>query len=480
MNETAAKRTVAKNTAALLLLRVALPAFSVVLVMFLARRLGTEGLGRYTLAYAFLYFFSTLAPLGINAIITRDGAREPAHVGELLGGGLAASLISAVLVTVLMWITVALMGYDRKTGLAILVISFIVVPGALGVQLEGAASAIERMEFITISALAESLIKTAGGIGMLLAGYGLTAVLAFAVFGRMVGGAVLFVALRGTELEIHWLPRRETVSYLLRHAPTFLMISIFATLYWRIDVFMLSRMRPIEDVGFYGAAWRLLELGMVVPQTVCLAVYPQMAHSAHQNLERFGKLCRSTVRHLVAISLPIALCITVVTGPTLTMIYGPEFAAARSTLAVLIWTVVPYAWVRYNACVLLATENQKVDLALNATMTGLNIVLNLLLIPRFGYLGAAIATTASVVIYGVAQWAYIRAKLSGYSVVLDIPSVPVFGAVAAAMLAWLLRDVNVVAALAASALLYVAVLLASGFVSMHELRLLAARGGAKV
>ncbi len=113
-------------------------------------------------------------------------------------------------------------------------------------------------------------------------------------------------------------------------------------------------------------------------------------------------------------------------------------------------------------------------------MTGLNVILNLVLIPAYGYLGAAVATTVSIVIYGLAQSAYIRAMLPKYHAVFQIPAVPVFGAIAAGILAWLLRDVHVIAALAAAALLYVTVLLVGGFLSISELRSLAAGDEAKI
>ena len=67
---------VAKNTLVLVALRVLMPAFAVGLVLTLSRYLGVEGLGRYTLAFSFLYLFNAVAPLGLGAIITRDGARD--------------------------------------------------------------------------------------------------------------------------------------------------------------------------------------------------------------------------------------------------------------------------------------------------------------------------------------------------------------------------------------------------------------------
>jgi len=83
----------------------------------------------------------------------------------------------------------------------------------------------------------------------------------------------------------------------------------------------------------------------------------------------------------------------------LAFLYGESFGAATSTLSVLIWTVVPYCWVRYHAYVLVAADRQRIDLSLNVLITVLNVVLNLFLIPRYGHLGAAVSTLISVGVY---------------------------------------------------------------------------------
>ena len=74
---------VARNTLVLVALRVLMPALAVGLVLMLSRYLGVEGLGRYTLAFSFLFLFNAIAPLGPGAIITRDGARDKAALSGI-------------------------------------------------------------------------------------------------------------------------------------------------------------------------------------------------------------------------------------------------------------------------------------------------------------------------------------------------------------------------------------------------------------
>jgi O-antigen/teichoic acid export membrane protein len=260
----------------------------------------------------------------------------------------------------------------------------------------------------------------------------------------------------------------------LRLAPTFLFIGIFATLYWRIDIFMLSKLQPVEDVGFYGAAWRILELAMVVPQSLCLSLYPQISSSALNNLDQLNRIGRGATRYLLALSLPAAIGITLLAGPLLELLYGAKFSAASDTLSILILTLIPYGFVRYHAYVLVGANHQRIDLTLNIVMSIINIMLNMALIPVYGHLGAAIATFISICLYGLLQYAYLAKKLPGRAAPINLPPVVLGACAMMALCIWLLRDFNLLAIIVIAVLVYGGCLLAWGFFSETELKLLGA------
>src|SRR5262249_3445913 len=122
---------IAKNTAALVVLRVLKPLFSVAVVLVASRLLGSEGLGRYTLAFTFLYFFNEVAPLGLDALITREGARDRARLERLLANAIPLGLLSAVTLALGMATLVRLLHYDRETQIAVLLLSPALVPSTL-------------------------------------------------------------------------------------------------------------------------------------------------------------------------------------------------------------------------------------------------------------------------------------------------------------------------------------------------------------
>ena len=405
-------KRVVRNTAVLVILRFVVPAMSLPVVLLLSRRLGSEALGRYTLAYTWLYFFNTVAPLGLYSIVTRDGARDRRRLGPLLSN--ATTL------------------------------------GAL-------------------AALAESVVKVGLGVAALLSGLGVEAVLLGAVVARVLACGVALALLRSVGVRVGPAFDRATHRALLRVAPTFLLVGIFATLYWRIDVFMLSKMRPVEDVGYYGAAWRLLELAMVVPQSLCLSLYPQLVAAVLEDRARVARLGALASRYLLALALPAAVLFTVLGRPILRLFYGSGFDPAVPSLVVLMWTLVPYGIVRYHAYLLVGADHQRVDLWMNVLMTGVNVVLNLVLIPTMGPVGAAIATLVSVLVYAASQIAFLSARLPGTAAPLGLAARPVIAALVAGAIAWVLRDAPVVLSASLAGASYAGILLATGFVGANEM-----------
>jgi O-antigen/teichoic acid export membrane protein len=463
---------VAHNTLVLVALRVLMPALAVGLVLMLSRYLGAEGLGRYTLAFSFLYLFNAIAPLGLGAIITRDGARDKGTLNGMLSNAMTLGTIASLVLTIAMAGVAYLSDYDSGTRTAILILSLALFPCTVGLFQDSAFIALERMDYLAIGTVIEYTIKVGVGMLLLLLEFDLNSVLLMAVIGRVVGCIISTVLLKRVELNTRWSYDPEIARRLMELAPTFLLIGIFATLYWRIDIFMLSKLQPVEQVGYYGAAWRILELAMVVPQSLCLALYPQISASALSDLPRLQEIGRGAMRYLLAISLPAAIGVTLLAEPILHLLYGPAFRTAAYTLSVLILTLIPYGFVRYHAYVLLGANHQRVDLILNIVMSVLNILLNFLLIPRFGHLGAAIATFISIGAYSILQYGYLLRNLPDRAARITVPITLLAATLLMASVVLIFRDYNIVFVIALAGFLYAASLFVSGFFSDSELKLL--------
>jgi O-antigen/teichoic acid export membrane protein len=200
-----------------------------------------------------------------------------------------------------------------------------------------------------------------------------------------------------------------------------------------------------------------------------------MANAIHRDSAAVAWLGQTAARYLLAVSLPAAVCCTLIAGPILVLLYGEPFRSAAPTLAVLMWTLVPYGWVRYHAYVLVAAGRQRIDLALNALMSAVNVLLNLVLIPRYSHLGAAIATLASVCIYGVIQYGYLQRHLPGLAAPVLAHRTPLIAAAVTALCIWLVRDHSVFLAFGIVPVVYGGTLVVAGFFTTAELQIFGVR-----
>ncbi len=455
-----------------MVLRVLMPALSMILVFAISRILGTDGLGQYTLAFTYLYFFVTVAPLGLYSIITRDGAQQTDKLEELLGHSVTLCTVASVVLTVAMAVLGPALGYDRETCRAIAIASLALVPSTLGTLYDGAFVARERMDCLAYAALTENAIKVGLAAPALMMGFGLTTVIALAVVGRIVANVVAVAMLRSLGIRVFLGRDRRVLAGLLASAPTFVSIAIFATLYWRIDVFMLSKMGTVDDVGRYGAAWRILELALVVPQSFCLSLYPQLAAAVRSDRAELARLGRLAMRVMAAGSLPLAAWVAVMGNDIMALLYGEAFRSTGPTLTILVWTLVPYGWVRYHAYVLVAAELQRIDLAMNVALTVINIALNLYLIPAYGPWGAGLATLISMLVYAIAQVAYLGRHAPGTASSLTLNFLPLVASAAVALLTWATDGHHLVVRALLPAVAYVSALFVGGFFDAEEIAIL--------
>ena len=456
-------RRILSNTMLLTGVRVVVPIMSLAVVLTLSRVLGAEGLGQYTLAFTVLYVINTAAPFGLYALITREGARSHDEIPRLLGSGFLLAACATIPLSFILAASGEWLGYDAETCSALRMLSLSVFPFVLVTLGEAAFVAIEKVKWVAAVTVGENLVKVSGSLYALLGGYGLEGVVIAAVAGKAVAALLVLILLRIEQLRIAW-PDRGVTARLAKAAPTFLAIQVFAMIYWRIDILMLSKLGDsVADVGFYGAAYRIFELVMIVPQSLCLALYPQVVQASHDNVAHLRSIGRETLRYLGAAVLPAAIAATLAGDRILELLYGTEFAPATGTLAVLIWAVVPFAWVRYHAYVLVATDRQRVDLVLNVGLSAVNVVLNLMLIPRFGHLGAAVATLIAISCYATCQYTYLRTELPEHLGRMPADPSPLIAGGVMALTLVALRELPVLATLTVAGLVYLITLWRTGF-----------------
>jgi len=163
----------------------------------------------------------------------------------------------------------------------------------------------------------------------------------------------------------------------------------------RIDQIMLGEMIGSEAVGVHSAALRLSEVWYMIPMIIVASLFPNIIEAKKNSQELFNRRMQSLLNFLATLAIGIALVGTFVGDWLILLIYGPEYADASEVLKIHIWSGV-FVFVGVAGSNWYLVENlQRLNLSRTIVGAVINIFLNVILIPSYGIVGAAIATVIS-------------------------------------------------------------------------------------
>jgi O-antigen/teichoic acid export membrane protein len=392
-------RRVARNTVVQLVGKVLNGLVWLATLMILTRYLGTEGVGDYLLVLAFLAFLN-VGDMGVYTIAVRELSSGEGRPGALLGNVFLIQVVLAVLAMVLASGAALLLSYSAEVTLAISLgaLSYLFI--AIGSSSMGATFAANlRMEFQALANIVRSLVFISL-VGLIVSqGLGLIAlVLAYDASILTKNALVILFSRKFTVPSFRFEP--QLCRRLLVAALPLGIANMAWLAYNRIDMVMLSKMKTAEALGLYGLVYRFVELAWPVSFLFVVSVYPLLSRYYRSgDGERFRRLLQRSLDILSLLAIGLATGLIVFAEPIISFVASDEFLPAATSLRILSLAIV-LIWLGnliYHA--LFAIGKQAA--AAWAALLGLvvNVGLNLILIPRFGFNGAAAATvvTESVV-----------------------------------------------------------------------------------
>jgi len=189
------------------------------------------------------------------------------------------------------------------------------------------------------------------------------------------------------------LASRASLRQLARSAWPLAIAGVMILLYFRIGTLMLAKLSGLSAVASYTPAYKLSEAFLLVPAALTGTTLPLLAGTLRDGPSRAGAAAfRSVMSLAVAISVPFGIGCTVFGQFVLVHVFGPSYAGSAFALAVLGWATVFMALNQQSGNALLALDREQLIMWVTVVNLAVNITTNLLLIPRFSYNGAAMAT----------------------------------------------------------------------------------------
>jgi O-antigen/teichoic acid export membrane protein len=224
------------------------------------------------------------------------------------------------------------------------------------------------------------------------------------ILGVLLYGWMYLRLLRDQRLLQHINPRRIKIP--LREILAFIvpgLSSILATVALStVSIFLLGSIRTMSDVAYFRAVLPLAQMNSIVMASFTLLYTPSAARLlANSDYHAINKLYWQTAAWMSVISFPIFAVTFSLAQPLTVFLYGARYEQAAPILALLSFGSYFNVALGFNLQTLKVVKRLRYITVMSVLAVLLNVVLNLVLIPRFGAVGAAIGTAASLVIYNL-------------------------------------------------------------------------------
>ncbi|MGZ3634300.1 MAG: flippase, partial [Parachlamydiaceae bacterium] len=249
----------------------------------------------------------------------------------------------------------------------------------------------EKMEYQSVGAIFASVVLLAGAIFLVARG---ADVIAFATLYVIANALVLGYSFFICTQRFHLFKPKVDLDFwwpTIRQALPFGLSGVFVTIYFWIDSLLLSLIQGNQAVGWYNAGYRLVFSLLFVSAIFSAAVFPAMSRfhvSARDSLEFMWK---EFLRFMLILSIPVAVGTTLLAGRIIALVFGEGYAPSVAVLQLLIWSLVLIFANAPFVRLFEATNKQIVVTKITGLMVIVNVGINLVLIPRFSYVGASIA-----------------------------------------------------------------------------------------
>ena len=381
------------NTSWLFFHRVVRIVVGLIVGVWVARYLGPERYGALSYAIAFVALFSACASLGLESVVIRDISRNPACTEESLGTALALRLAGALLTLVLSVFVIGILrpGDTRALGMVAIIAAgtFFQAFDVIDFWYQSTV----QSKFVVYARSAALLAISAAKVVLIVLHAPLVA-FAWAVLGEAAlaacGLALAYrsMAHRPARWHFNWVRARELLG---ASGPLFLS-GAFVLLYIRIDRIMIGEMLGEEQLGIFSGAAQLAEVWYFIPMAIMSSVFPSIVAAKEVDEARYYRRLGKLYLVMVWLALAVAIPMTLFAAPIVELVFGPAYRAGAGVLAIQCWAgLFIFSGLVSNQWYLL--ENlSRYTLYRHVLGAGINIAMNIALIPRYGINGAAIAT----------------------------------------------------------------------------------------
>jgi O-antigen/teichoic acid export membrane protein len=386
---------VVKNTSYMLSAQITTVAIGVATSVLTARYLGANGLGVLGFALAFTTIFSVVVDFGLGTLAAREVSRSPQLASKYLTNVITMRLCLGAAYIVLIALLVNVMGYPQQTISVTYIIAVSVVIGTLAGTVSAMFQAFQELQYVAAGSLLNSVmllvvIVTAITLRVSVIGFAFVYVIASAI--TLVYLCIVYAhRFKWEGPSVDWAFWRTT----LKEAWPIAALALSVMIYFRIDVVILSLFKGPAEIGLYTVAYTASETTTILPSMFMASLFPLISQMHESSRHSFADTCAKSMKYMFFVGLPMAFTVTLWARPVITLFYGSAFSGSAVALQIIIWSAAAMYVGIILGSTFVSANLQSLSMKLTIGAVFFNVALNLLVIPRYGYLGASATTVAT-------------------------------------------------------------------------------------
>lgn len=442
--------SIARNTSYFTLALVLQKIISLAYFTMYARELGPNDLGQYYFAISVTSIFAIFIDFGLSNILTREIAKHPEKSSDLLGNILTVKLVLAAITFVFLILWTRFWGYGEITRDLIFIsaiamvldnitsIFYAIARGFHNLKFESIASVIFQLIVLIISVI---IINLDLDIRWLM-----FSLVSASLFNLVYSAIIVY---KRFKLRVHFTWDRVLIRQILWLALPFALYGIFQRFYTFFDSILLFKFAGDRAVGLYQIPFKIIVAIQFLPMAFTASLYPAMSAYWQHNRQQLSITFERAITYSLILGLPIMIG-TIVLADQIVLLFKEGYGEAVLPLQISM-IAVPFMFLSFPIGSLLnACDRQKRNTINIAIVAFTSALLNIILIPKFGVMGACITTvvtSALMIVLGlivVPDIIVMRLHRLGFTFLKIIGSGILMGIVTYIIKAWVPPLVNII------------------------------------
>jgi O-antigen/teichoic acid export membrane protein len=405
-------RNIAKNTLMVLVARGINSIFGFSTTIMLARYLGIEEYGKFAYIYTLLSFTVLIADLGGFQVITRELSREQGTAKNIISSALMLRIFVSAFLLIFIGVLTHFTQRDFTIKIAIYIVTIPQLIFALNTIFVAVFTANNRFGFDSLMQITSRGIEFLAIILVVYFELGFIALFAGIGISYLINGFLgLFMYLKNYNLPLFHYDLKYC-KYLLYESLPIAMTTILSIAILRVDIFVLKLLKDTTDIAFFNVPYVFIYTLIIIPQSFVSVIFPILCKlGSSEEKSKFAFSYGKAFKCLYITSIPISMILICLSGPILNFTYGAKFLASTNALKIMGLSIIFLFLNSLNTFTLISIKKQHLSTISTAVAFLVNLVFDLVLIPKYGFLGASIATTLCYGMYFVLTFYFVCQSL---------------------------------------------------------------------